>query len=242
MTEVTFFTHMEELKLALPPKPAREFWPEWFKKQSASKSGTVKTCPGILDVLSYGYIIPLWLEFMVKRGPGSDDIDWRIPDNINHTFGPNPQGSVNIHPRPQIEHYPFSQDTFHGSFKLINPWQIRTPRGYSCYICEPQYNAHPNLKIVSGIIDTDVYHEAHINTWFTAPSGEEKLLPLGMPIAQVIPFKREEFEMKAEFADKRSTTSIVTRFLHNSMFAKQKSTHSGLIPSYRSKLNTHRYK
>ena len=145
MIEVTFFTHIEELKHALPPVPAREFWPEWFKNQSAGH--TVKTCPGILDVLSYGYIIPLWSDFAVKRGPGPDDIEWRIPDNINQAYGPNPQHAATTHPGQQIEHYPFPADTFHGSFKLINPWMIKTAPGYSCYICEPQYNTHSNLKM-----------------------------------------------------------------------------------------------
>ena len=231
MIEVTFFTHIEELKHALPPVPAREFWPEWFKKQSAGH--TVKTCPGILDVLSYGYIIPLWTDFMVTRGPGPEDIRWRIPDNINQAYGPNPQHAATTHPREQIEHYPFSQDTFHGSFKLINPWQIKTPPGYSCYICAPHYNKHPNLSVLSGIIDTDIYHEAHLNTWFTASAGEDKLLPLGMPIAQIIPFKREEFKMKAEFGDKRSMANKVNKFIHNARFLKK---------TYRDKLMTNLYK
>ena len=231
MTEVTFFTHIEELKHAFPPVPAREFWPEWFKKQSAGH--TVKTCPGILDVLSYGYIVPLWSDFSVTRGPGPNDIEWRIPDSIHQQHGPSPQHAATTHPGQQIEHYPFPPDTFHGSFKLINPWMIKTAPGYSCYICEPQYNTHPNLKILNGIIDTDIYHETHLNTWFTAPAGEEKILSLGMPIAQIIPFKREEFEMKISNGDERSIANKINRFVHNARFVKG---------GYRDKLMTNRYK
>ena len=230
-TEITFFTHIEELKHALPPVPARDFWPEWFKQQTGHH--TVKTCPGILDVLGYGYIIPLWSDFSIKRGPGPDDIEWRIPDNLHQQFGPNPQHAASTHPGSQIEHYPFPPDTFHGSFKLINPWLIKTAPGYSCYICEPQYNTHPNLKVLSGIIDTDIYHEAHLNNWFTAPAGEEKILSLGMPIAQVIPFKREQYEMKVEVGDKRSLRNKINRFIHNAKFSKG---------TYRDKLMTNRYK
>ena len=68
-TKVTFFTNYEELKESLPPVPASKFWPEWFKKQKTpevqmsqeleDRGGpkTVKSCPGILDVLNQGYII-----------------------------------------------------------------------------------------------------------------------------------------------------------------------------------------
>ena len=110
---------------------------------------------------------------------------------------------------------------------------IKTAPGYSCYICEPQYNTHPNLKILNGIIDTDIYHETHLNTWFTAPAGEEKILSLGMPIAQIIPFKREEFEMKISNGDERSIANKINRFVHNARFVKG---------GYRDKLMTNRYK
>ena len=239
MTEVTFFTDFEELKRSLPPVPAREFWPEWFKKQKGNwedKAGkkrmTVKSCPGILDVLCYGYIIPLWSDYMVVRvSPTSQNknrhIGWRLPDGNDEKF------FAGSHSEDQIESYPFPKDTFHGSFKLINPWQIKTPPGYSCYITAPHYNKHPNLTTLSGIVDTDIYHEAHINNWFTAPLNEEIILPYGMPVAQIIPFKREEFEMKAEVGDHRTIFNKVTQFVHKSKFAKQ---------HYREKLLTNRYK
>ena len=204
MIEVTFFTHIEELKHANPPKPANKFWPEWFKNQKGSskcpvsneEKQTVKSCPGILDVLNYGYIIPLWSDYRVVRLPEPENIGWKIPDTVSFVAGPNPQFAATTHPQVQIDNYPFPPDTFNGSFKLINPWSIKTPPGYSCYITAPHYNKHPNLSVLSGIIDTDIYHEGHINTWFTAPLEEEILLPYGMPIAQIIPFKREEFKMK----------------------------------------------
>jgi hypothetical protein len=54
-----------------------------------------------------------------------------------------------------------------------------------------------------------------------------------MPIAQVIPFKREEFKMKVDTGDHRSMENKVTQFIHQSMFAKQ---------HYRKKLSINRYK
>jgi hypothetical protein len=239
MTEVTFFTNIEDLKLANPPVPAREFWPEWFKKQKGNweerdgtKRMTVKSCPGILDALSYGYIIPLWSDYIVVRVSPTEEnsnrhIGWRLPEGNDEKF------HAGSHSADQIDSYPFPPDTFKGTFKFVNPWSIRTPPGYSCYITAPHYNKHPNLTILSGIVDTDFYHEAHINTWFTAPLEEEIILPYGMPVAQIIPFKREEFKMKVEVGDHRSKINKVTQFIHNAKFVKQ---------HYRKKLISNRYK
>ena len=192
---------------------------------------TVKSCPGILDVLNYGYIIPLWSDYKVIRFPISEKypqgIGWWFPDRVQNI------GSADTHPGAQIDSYPFPPDTFYGTLKFINPWCIKTPPGYSCYFTAPHYNKHPNITVLSGIIDTDIYHEGHINTWFTAPLEEEILLPYGMPIAQIIPFKREEFEMKVECGDHRSKTNKVTQFIHNQLFGNQ---------HYREKLKTNRYK
>ena len=115
----------------------------------------------------------------------------------------------------------------------MNPWYIKTPPGYSCYVIAPYYNKHDNLEIMNGVIDTDLYHEAHINSFFTAPMGEEITFEYGMPICQVIPFKREDYEMEVEVGDHRSMKNKVTQFIHNSLFKAQ---------HYREKLSPKRYR
>jgi hypothetical protein len=242
-TKVTFFTHHDELKESLPPVPASKFWPDWFKKQKTPKvpitqeledrggPQTVKSCPGILDVLNQGYVIPLWSDYKVVRVPETPDmpqgIRWRMPGGQQSMFG------ASTHPMEQMDAYPFGPETFRGSFKFMNPWFVKTPPGYSCMFVAPYYNKHNNLEIMNGIIDTDKYHEAHINSFFTAPMGEEITFDYGMPICQVIPFKREDYEMEVLSGDHRSMHNKVTQFIHNSMFKAQ---------HYRPKLSPRYYK
>lgn len=250
-TEVTFFTQYEELKEALPPVPASKFWPEWFKNQKGGnwepgmeKNGTsfdgsrqdgyqtVKSCPAVLDVLNMGYVIPLWCDYKVKRIEKNENcpqgIVWRMPAGpFNNMFG------ASTHPHEQMDAWPFPPDTFEGTFKLLNPWGVKTPPGYSCYVCAPHYNKHPNLEVLNGVIDTDIYHELHVNTWFSAPIDEEVVLPIGMPIVQIIPFKREDYQMEIKVGDHRSMHNRVTQFIHNAMFKAQ---------HYRTKLSPKRYK
>jgi len=251
-TEVTFFTQHEELKEAMPPVPASKYWPEWFKNQGGAKNWslgsekngmapdgshqdgyqTVKSCPAVLDVLNMGYVIPLWCDYKVKRIEKNEHcpqgIVWRLPAGLfNNMFG------AATHPHEQMDAYPFPPDTFEGTFKLLNPWQVKTPKGYSCYVCAPHCSKRGNVEFVNGVIETDTYHELHVNTWFTAPLDEEVLLPMGMPIVQIIPFKREDYEMKVEVGDHRSMHNRVTQFIHNAMFKAQ---------HYRPKLSPKYYK
>jgi hypothetical protein len=226
MNNIKFFTQHEQLKETLPPVPASKFWPQWFKDQSTGSFNTetrqgintVKSCPAMLDVLNMGYIIPLWSDFKLMRS--QNNLGWASP---NSDMFP-----ITLHPEEQIDAYPFSSNTFRGTVKLINPWQVRTAPGYSCMFVSPYYHKHNNLEVLVGSIDTDRYHQSHVNTLVTAPLDQEVRLDYGMPLVQVIPYKREEFKMEVLVGDYRSSITKAMQFVHESMFAAQ---------SYRKKLS-----
>lgn len=226
MTNIKFFTSHEQLKETLPPVPASKFWPKWFKDQSTGNFNTetrqgintVKSCPAMLDVLNMGYVIPLWSDFKLIRT--ENDIGWISP---NSNIFP-----ITTHPEEQIDAYPFGPNTFKGTVKLINPWKVRTSPGYSCMFVSPYYHKNDNLEVLVGSIDTDRYHEAHVNTFLTSELNQEIKLNYGMPLVQVIPYKREKFKMETLVGDHRSSISKAMQFIHSSMFAAQ---------SYRKKLS-----
>ena len=237
--KVTFFTPFKELQETMPPVPASKFWPQWFKDAPGTRPGTqgyhkdsrtVKSCPGILDMLNMGYIIPLWADYKVTRQEDGQ-VNWQLPSTRN--LGGSAMYGAGIHPHDQIESYPFEEDTYKGSFKFQNPWEVKTPKGYSCIMIHPFYNKHPNLQILTGNVDTDYYHELHVNSFFTAPVNKTILFEYGMPLVQIIPYKRDEYEMEALAGDHRTRENILTQFIHNSIFAPQ---------HYRKNLSPKRYK
>lgn len=232
-TQIKFYTEIEELEKTLPVVPASKFWPEWFKNQRPIIEGndkqyasTVRRCPAILDILSMGYIIPLWCDFKLARM--GEDVGYMVPSGVSETF------QMTTHPTVQIDSYPFDENTFKGSVKFYNPWEILTPKGYSVMVVNPYYHTHPNLKTLDGVIDTDVYHEAHINTFFTAPLNEEITFERGMPLAQIIPFKREDYKMETAVGNYRSITNRLRRFMNDCVFENLK--------IYRPNLYSKRYK
>lgn len=229
------FTKTIEVPEKFSPKPASTYLPEWYKQMESYTSGskrpdgaggttaTIKRCMPVFDAITSGYIIPtdvdVWvtqrrnengeLESTWYEWPSADPISWHpIEQAPNH---PNRNGHVNSYP------------------KWINPWAIKTPPGYSCLFVQP-FHRESVFTILPGVVDTDTY-TAPVNFPFVLNSMEfEGLIPAGTPMAQVIPFKRDEFEMEfgseIDFKEQASTTrTLRSRFFdsYKDQFRSKKS-------------------
>jgi len=63
------------------------------------------------------------------------------------------------------------------------------------------------INILPGIIDSDSFHDV-TNFPFTVNTKEDKvIIPAGTPIAQIIPLKREDWEMSINYSPEDSTKS-----------------------------------
>ena len=85
--------------------------------------------------------------------------------------------------------------------KLLNPWIIKTPPGYSCLFLPPMNNSDDRFSIIPGIVDTDTF-TSEINFPIIINGDKypvlETVIKMGTPIAQVFPFKRESWKMVIE--------------------------------------------
>lgn len=191
MAKISFFANYEQMHSFPHPQKSSKLLPNYFKRCPQQiggdpASGTVKRCVPFLDALTNGFIIPLWADCRVVATNG--EINIQFPQNLAM-----PE-SVSNHSYEQIKDHPLSQSRY-GTIPLkwINPWGIETPKGYSCLITSPLNHMQTKFKILDGIVDTDSYYN-QINFPFiwTGEDGDftfEK----GMPLVQVIPFKRETY-------------------------------------------------
>jgi hypothetical protein len=79
--------------------------------------------------------------------------------------------------------------------KWINPWSIQTPAGYSVLFTQPVHRESP-FTILDGIVDTDTYTPPVNFPFVLNDINYEGLIPAGTAVAQVIPFKRDSWEME----------------------------------------------
>ena len=175
------------------PKPAKKEIPNWYKEIESQIYGekkpdhegvtnqTVKRCMPLFDAMSAGYIIYSWVDVYVANKDEQLWYTWPMLEPIQ------------FHPIAQAPNYPKTNGQNYP--KWMNPWSISTPPGYSCLFTPPMHR-DAVFKILEGVVDTDTYTNP-INFPFTMNNIDfEGLIPAGTPIAQVIPFKRDEWKLK----------------------------------------------
>jgi hypothetical protein len=218
------------------PKPANTFIPDWYKdlesyiggeKVPAKDGGTVSTvkrCMPVFDALTSGYIITTFVDVYVKQEPIIPEEN-KLDENLDKSKFPTQPNyqwpsseAVGLHPMIQAPNYP-DRGAHNLSYpKWINPWAIRTPKGYSTLFVQPFHRESP-FTILPGVVDTDNYY-APVNFPFVLKEADkfEGLIPAGTPIAQVIPFKRSSWKMEFGSADDYKDQSNLARELRNKFF------------------------
>jgi len=203
-----------------PPRPAREAIPSWYQRlpsygpggKSVGDSGhynsTAKHCMPILDSMTAGYVLELPQDLHVLSNTPEDvETSWPVGD-----FGP----LVESHPSWQLATYRFESGWSPHALKLINHWQIITPRGYSTLFLPPMWQNESRFQVFPGLVDTDVYPQA-INFPFMVQRGFEGTIEAGTPFVQLIPVRRDEwYSVVADqtSADKFAWVRATRRSIH----------------------------
>lgn len=232
MTNIIKFTYPKGFSSFLEgvePVPIKTNIPAWFKKLNhVHKKQTVKGCIPFLETLTAGYLLKMPQDFYinhnVKNDKGKLDSYWQtaIDDKrVETVLNVNTQ-QPQFHPTFQVEGSPLVEKNKNLPFyKILNPFKIYTPPGYSCLFVPPLNNKDDRFEIIPGIVDTDSYHN-EINFPFVINGDKhetlETIIERKTPIAQVIPFKRESWKMKLEEEKERKyywVVNIQRYLIHN---------------------------
>jgi hypothetical protein len=203
-------------KESYSPVLASKFLPKWYKdlesyiggkkapEATGSNPSTIKRCIPVFDAITAGYLIVSPADVYISQKDGFPLYQW-----ANH-------GLIQFHPVEQAPNHPNRNGHILSYPKWINPWSIKTPKGYSCLFTAPKHRDNV-FTILDGIVDTDTY-SAPVNFPFVLNDITfEGLIPAGTPIAQVIPFKRDSFELEIgniiDFENQHKTANkLMTKF------------------------------
>jgi hypothetical protein len=172
--------------------PSKNFIPEWYKgiKSYSEKNiqfgpmnnplKTIKNCVPFLDSLTSGYMIELWSDVHFKKTENGHFITWASDqpvdfrkDNSLDTI-PIPQGHSNDH------------------YTWLSPFFIELPIGYSALVTHPFNRFDLPFTTMSGIIDKQI---GRGNFPFFIKNNFEGIIKKGTPIAQILPFKTEDWQI-----------------------------------------------
>ena len=215
--DIEFVSTNPKITKIFQPVPAKKFLPEWFKELPSElnkpiPAPTIKNCVPVTDMMSAGYILKNTYEFDVKiNDPIVESLEgiqqrigWRCDSAEKYI-------DAHFHEQCPVSH----SNTPTDFFKIKNDWIIRTPPGYSCLILQPFYFFEKRYKLMSAIVDTDKYDTPIVFTGYptTLPEIEITIKP-GDPLVQIIPFKRDEWQMK--ISEENNHSSLMHFFLTRS--------------------------
>ena len=212
------------------PKPASESVPEWYKNLESYISGqkkptgqgqtsaTIKRCMPVFDAITNGYILYTYSDVYVSQQAIPDE-NGKPTDQTYPWYEWPSSEIIQFHPIEQAPSHPQANGMSYP--KWINPWSIRTPKGYSILFTAPMHRDSV-FTILDGVVDTDQY-DAPVNFPFVLNDVKfEGLIPAGTPMAQIIPIKREDWEMKFGTKKDLDKQNLTTRLLRSSFFDSYK--------------------
>jgi len=218
MKIISFSTELDILP-EYKPIPASKLIPDWYKSAEsyllgkkipggqANTTATIKKCMPVFDSMNLGYLLLLPADVYVSQKDGFPFYKW-----VNFDL-------ISFHPVEQADKHPLNNGAAFAKF--VNPWAIKTPKGYSCLFVEPFHRDLP-FNVLGAVVDTDKY-TAPVNIVFVLKDVNfTGLIPKGTPIAQIIPFKRNNWEMaigkKSDFEEQFN----VSRMLNTVFFDRYK--------------------
>jgi hypothetical protein len=167
--------------------------PDWYKDAEkwfggkidiSASNPTFKLCAPFLESMISGYTMILPTDIIVKQTEFGPNISWRGDEEIvsirDHTKSgglPTPSGYHNNH------------------FTWKNFACFNVPKGYSYLFTHPLNHLELPFFTLSGIVDGDFTSSPQANLPFFLKNNFEGIIEQGTPVAQIIPFKNEEWSM-----------------------------------------------
>jgi len=168
-------------------KPSEKFIAQKPTRLTAMPQGTIKKCIPLMDGMSAGYMYTTPVE--VNFDPISATFAWA------HEYE-----FIQWHQQEQIDGWKATDEYIPIGFKWRNLNIIKTPPGWSCLFTHPLNRMDLPFQTLSAVVDTDK-HDVPTHFPFYMKHGFEGKIPLGTPIVQIIPFKRQEWKSVADKYD-----------------------------------------
>lgn len=166
--------------------PNGKFW----EGPDGGKIPTWKACPAIFDIMGTGYSLntPCDLEFFLDS---SGKIDCNVLDPTCSDF---------IQRRTPMDQFVHPHGYYKEHFAFWVDWNIVLPDGYTALYMSPANRYDLPFILTQGIVDNDSVHISGTFPFFVKDNFVG-IVPAGTPFAQIIPFKREDWQSEIIIED-----------------------------------------
>lgn len=201
--------------------------PEWYKKIHKWKNNkmfdmergfqaTVKDCSPFLESLTIGYMITLPYDVYVTSVNGKPYIAWKTHSDETPMF--RDPADINLVP---AGHHPM-EFTWRPNCSFI------VPKGYCVLLCHPLNRHDLPFTTLAGVIDGGFALPPYGNIPFYIKKDFEGVIPQGTPIAQIIPFRQDNWlsKIKNGLVDEgkkntQRTTAVFTGWYKKNIWSRK---------------------
>lgn len=199
MKKITFHSNRNYNSLLenFGPEPSKKNIPQWFSSANrfwiddlgntaehsfGGKVLSFKACPAIMDAFVMGYMLktPCNIYIYKENNQMKCKTDFGFEDFCGQ--------------RPKMENFPVPQGYEEDHFHWYPNWMPSLPKGYSALYVNPLNRFDLPFMTISGVIDNDDMDTPGLMPFFIN-KGFEGIIPSGTPYVQIIPFKREDWEL-----------------------------------------------
>ena len=175
--------------------PAKKTIPEWYKripsylkprdglKHFGRDLSTIKKCMPFFEGLSFGYMLTLPFDILVESTAEDVTMSWQV--NV-------PDGSVEVEMEERIPGLIVPDGYSKKPMRLNLFPSIITPKGHSILITHPINRYDLPFYTFGAVVDAD-YDGMQISATMLVKKDFKGILEKGTPIAQIIPFKRDDW-------------------------------------------------
>lgn len=219
--------HYEQVEEYFPTPlvSSKSLIPQWYKdaprnpiKHNKLING-LKMCMPFMDSLTVGYMVVLPVDLVVEGPANNKRIQWR------GDFTP-----VSIRPSIGAATLPIPNGHSEQHFVWTSPLALRLPSKYSFVLSHPFNRFDLPFITLTGIIDGG-FDLASGSLPFFISNDFEGVIPQGTPIAQIIPFKRENWKSKlklglhkSSLVNKKKSESVLSGWYKNNLWRKKQYT------------------
>jgi hypothetical protein len=205
---------------------AKTLIPKWFKDTAPlfgnemtflEKRTTFKTCVPFTESFTTGYLITL---------PGDVICEDNEINGFTFSWGHADLTILSHRNDKSMGKFPWPSDFESRAFAWRFNTTMSIPSGYSLLITHPLNRVDLPFQTLSGVVDNFDLYDGDLP--FLLKKGFRGLIPMGTPIAQILPFKRENWKsvkdksiVKQAELNRRYSTSVFRGWYKNNIWKRK---------------------
>jgi len=173
---------------------AKKTIPEWYKKipsylipregdvNFGRSISTVKKCIPFFEGMSFGYMLTIPFDIFIESTKEDISVNWQVQTD----------GNISLENQERIPGFVTGEEYYNSMVRFSLFPSIKTPKGNSLLISHPINRTDLPFYTLGAVIDSD-FDSGSIALNVLIKKGFSGIIEKGTPIAQVIPFQRDNW-------------------------------------------------